>query len=346
LGSLVFVGLGLGAKGISLEGIEELKSADSVYLEYYTTPHEPQLLRQLEIATGTRPTVVDRDFVEDGTRILSEAKERKVALAVLGDPMIATTHNELRARAIRQGVETKVVHGTTIASAAASASGLHSYKFSRTVTITREAVGRLTQAYHILHENLLEGAHTLLLLEYDIKSGEGVAPADAIAGLLLAEGNFKRGAVSERTFALVLSRLGRGDSNFSAGSFSELSEKSYGEPPHCLVVPGKLHFTESEAVAAIFLIDESQARSNSEVVLRTAQTLVPKYVAKTRKALESVKDKLGPQYEHVVENAELYMKDAENFLANGEDEMAMLSIGYAEGLLDSLSFAGVIRIDW
>ncbi len=40
------------------------------------------------------------------------------------------------------------------------------------------------------------------------------------------------------------------------------------------------------------------------------------------------------------------MKDAENFLANGEDEMAMLSIGYAEGLLDSLSFSGVIKIDW
>jgi diphthine synthase len=59
-----------------------------------------------------------------------------------------------------------------------------------------------------------------------------------------------------------------------------------------------------------------------------------------------VKVRLGPQYEHVLENAELYMKDAETFLANGEDEMAMLSIGYAEGLLDSLSFAGVVKIDW
>jgi len=346
VGRLVFVGLGLGPRGVSLEGVEELKSANAIYLEYYTTPHEPSLLKELERVLGKSLTIVDREFVEDGTRILEEASKKKVALAVLGDPMIATTHDELRARAIRQGIETRVVHGATIASAAASASGLHSYKFSRTVTITRESVGRLTQAYHVLHENLLEGAHTLLLLEYDIKSGEGVTPADAMAGLLLAEGNFKRGVVSDRTFALVVSRLGRGDSNFSAGSFSELSKNSYGEPPHCLVVPGKLHFTESEAVAAIFSIDESQTRSNSEVVLRTAQTLVPKYIAKTRRALESVRSKLGPQYEHVVENAELYMKDAEGFLANGEDEMAMLSVGYAEGLLDSLSFAGVVRIDW
>jgi diphthine synthase len=346
MGRLSFVGLGLGAKGITLEGVTELKSADTIYLEYYTTPHEPKLINQLEGATGRRPVIVDRGFVEDGNRILSEAARKKVALAVLGDPMIATTHNELRVRAIRQGVETRVVHSATIASAAASESGLHSYKFSRTVTVTREAVGRLTQAYHILHDNLLEGAHTLLLLEYDVQSGEGVSPADALAGLLLAEGNFKRGVVSENTFAMVLSRLGREDARFMAGSVVVLAKKDFGEAPHCIIVPGRLHFTEVEAVGSIFSVPESEVRSNSEGILRTAQTLVPRYVAKTKRALGSVKERLGSQYEHVIENAELYMKDAENFLANGEDEMAMLSIGYAEGLLDSLAFSGVTKIEW
>jgi len=346
LGRLSFVGLGLGAKGITLEGVEEMKGSDVIYLEYYTTPHEPQLLKQVQASTGKSLTIVDRQFVEDGNKILSDAEGKKAVLAVLGDPMIATTHNELRVRAIKRGVETRVIHAATIASAAASASGLHSYKFSRTVTITRESVGKLTQAYHILHENLLEGAHTLLLLEYDIQSGQGVTPADAMAGLLLAEGNFKRGVVSEGTFAILLSRLGREDPALAAGAFAELSMREMGAPPHCLIIPGKLHFTEVEAVSAIFSIEDQRVRSNSDEVLRTAQTLVPKYVAKTRRALDSVKAKLGPQYEHVLENAELYMRDAETFLANGEDEMAMLSIGYAEGLLDSLSFAGVVKIDW
>jgi diphthine synthase len=346
MGRLSFVGLGLGAKGITLEGVEEMIGSDVIYLEYYTTPHEPQLLKQVQSSTGKGITIVDREFVEDGGKILTDAEGKKVVLAVLGDPMIATTHNELRVRAIRRGIETRVVHSATIASAAASASGLHSYKFSRTVTVTRESVGKLTQAYHILHENLLEGAHTLLLLEYDIQSGQGVTPADAMAGLLLAEGNFKRGVVREDTFAILLSRLGREDSALAAGGFAELSANDAGAPPHCLIIPGKLHFTEVEAVSAIFTIDEQKVWSNSDRVLRTAQALVPKYVAKTRRALDSVKAKLGPQYEHVLENAELYVKDAETFLANGEDEMAMLSIGYAEGLLDSLSFAGVIKIDW
>ena len=346
MGRLSFVGLGLGARGITLEGVEEMVDADVVYLEYYTTPHEPELLKELQKAAGKSITVVDRGFVEDGGRILSEAATKKVVLAVLGDPMIATTHDELRVRAIRQGAETRVFHSATIVSAAASASGLHSYKFSRTVTVTRESVSKLAQAYHLLHENLLEGAHTLLLLEYDIQAGEGVTPADAMAGLLLAEANFKRGVVSEDMFALVLSRVGRADALLAAGSLRELSKREFGSPPHCIVIPGKLHFTESEAVSAIFSVGEQTVRGNSDRVLRTAQALVPRYVGKARRALESVRPKLGPQYEHVLENAELYMKDAESFLANGEDEMAMLSVGYAEGLLDSLAFAGVVKIDW
>ncbi|MDA4120954.1 MAG: diphthine synthase [Thaumarchaeota archaeon] len=346
MGRLSFVGLGLGPRGVSIAGVEELRASDVAYLEYYTTPHEPQLLKILQKATGKQLVIVDRDFVEDGSRILSEAREKKVALAVLGDPMIATTHCELRVRAIRQGVETRVLYGATIATAAASASGLHSYKFSRTVTVTRESVNKLSQAYHILHENLLEGAHTLLLLEYDVKSGEGVTPAQAMQGLLLAEANFKRGVVNEKTFAIVLSRVGREDQALAGGEFTALATTDFGEPPHSVVLPGKLHFTEVEAISAIFSINQKDVKGNSEAVLRTAQTLIPKYVAKTRRALDSVKSKLGPQYEHVIENAELYLKDAETFLANGEDEMAMLSVGYAEGLLDSLSFAGVVRIDW
>jgi diphthine synthase len=346
MGRLCFIGLGLGAKGITLEGVSELKSADMIYFEYYTTPHEPRLLGAVQEAAGKPLAVVDREFVEDGTAILADAQEKNVALAVVGDPMIATTHSELRVRAIRKGIETRVVHAATIASAAASASGLHSYKFSRTVTVTKEAVNRLTQAYHVLHQNLLVGAHTLLLLEYDTASGEGVTPGEAMGGLLLAEGNFKRGVVSEKTFALVLSRVGREDGSLAAGAFSELSAKEYGEAPHSVVIPGTLHFTEAEAVSAIFSLPADAVRGNSDAVLRTAQTLVPKYAAKTRRALDSVRGRVGPQYDKVVENAELYLKDAEGFLANQEDELAMLSIGYAEGLLDSLGFAGVAEVEW
>lgn len=350
MGRLIFVGLGLGPRGVSVEGLEELRSADIVYLEYYTTPHDPALLRHLEKEVGRELIIVDRAFVEDGRKILDEAgdkgKEWKVVLATPGDPMVATTHDELRARAIRSGIVTKVVHGATIATAAAGSSGLHYYKFSTTVTVTREEVQKLGQVYHTLHQNLLKGAHTLLLLEYDIQAGEGVSPAEAIAGLVRAEENFKRGVVNSATFALVLSRLGREDESLAAGTLEELGKKEFGEPPHSIVIPGNLHFTESDSVSAIFGLNAEKVKGNSDGVLRTAQSLVPKYVAKTKRALASVKPRLGEGYEEVVENAELYLRDAENFLANGQDELAMLSVGYAEGLIDSLSFAGVAKIDW
>ena len=36
---------------------------------------------------------------------------------------------------------------------------------------------------------------------------------------------------------------------------------------------------------------------------------------------------------------ELYINDAENFLKQGKDENAVLSIGYADGLVDALRMA-------
>jgi len=346
LGKLTFVGLGLGAKGITLEGMEAIKEADVAFLEYYTTPHEATLLEEIEKSTGKVLTVVDRGFVEDGKTILAEAQKSSVVLAVPGDPMIATTHNDLRTRAIRSGIETLIVHAATIASSAASASGLHYYKFGGTITVTRENVNVLHQVYQTLHRNLLFGLHTLLLLEVDVESNESVTPNGAIQGLLQAERNFKRAVIADDTFGIVLSRVGRVDFEVRAGSFSELQRWEFGEHPHCLIIPGKLHFTEVEAVRSIFSVGEEEIGDNAEEIRRNAELLIPRYAEKTRKTLASVRGHLGPDYGSLVENVEAYISDAERFLTDGEDELAMLNMGYAEGLLDALGLTGKIKIDW
>ena len=345
-GTLTLVGLGLGAKGITIEGIEAIKGANVVYLEYYTTPHEATLLRELERITGKELIVVDRGFVEDGKKILVEAQRSKVVLAVPGDPMIATTHNDLRVRATRSGIKTAVVHAATIATSAASVSGLHYYKFGGTITVTRGNVSGMQQVYHTLHRNLLFGMHTLLLLEADVESGESVTPNSAMQGLLDAEKNFKRKVISGDTLALALSRVGRADFEAKAGRMLDLTELDFGEQPHCLIIPGKLHFTEVEAVSVIFSLSEKEIGDNAKNIKRTAEVLIPGYVEKTRNALESVRGRLGKECESLLENVELYMSDAERFLASGEDELAMLNMGYAEGLLDALGLTGRIKIDW
>ena len=52
------------------------------------------------------------------------------------------------------------------------------------------------------------------------------------------------------------------------------------------------------------------------------------------------------RHKELLENAELYLRDSERFLANDQDELAMLSVGYAEGLVDALSFTGEVKLSW
>lgn len=327
-------------------GVRAIRQADTAYLEYYTTPHEPRLLQELEAAAGRTLTIVDRTFVEDGKKIIEEAAAGDVVLAVQGDPMIATTHSDLMVRAIGFGIPTAIIHGATIATAAASASGLHFYKFGATVTFTRESVNYHQQVYKRIHQNLLDGSHTLLLLEYNTEVGEGVGPAKLIDGLLQAEANFKREVISEATFMVVLSRVGSPQEALKAGTLADLRTLDYGQAPHVAIVPGRLHFSEKEALAAVAGVNQDQVGDNAASVRRTAEVLVPKYVEKAKKALETARANLKEGYDELFDNADLYAKDAESFLAGGQDELAMLSIGYAEGLIDALKFTGKLDLEW
>jgi diphthine synthase len=346
LGELVFVGLGLGDRGVSLAGMDAIKASDLTYLERYTSPPSPTLVQGLEAATGKKVLVVRREFVEDGKEILERASISKVVLAVQGDPMIATTHSDLRVRAASRGIRTSVVHGATIPAAAASESGLHYYKFGGTITFTLESASHHQDVYRRVHRNLLEGQHTFILLEHDVEKDEGVDPSLVFERLLDAEKNFGRGVLSEGTLAIVLGRVGMEGEAAFAGSFGALRGRSFGPPPHCVIIPGRLHFTEEEALAAILGLDKKDIVDNSSAVKRTAQVLVPRYVEKARKALVEARESLNGKHPELLENAELYLKDSEGFLANDEDELAMLSVGYAEGLVDALSFTGEAKLSW
>jgi diphthine synthase len=343
---LVFVGLGLGDRGVSLAGVDAIGASDLTYFERYTSPPSPTLVKDLEAATGKSVSVVGREFVEDGKAILEKAGASRVVLAVQGDPMIATTHNDLRVRAASRGISTRVVHGATIPAAAASESGLHYYKFGGTITFTMESAYHHQDVYQRIHRNLLEGQHTLILLEHDVEKGRGVDPAFVFQRLLDAEKNFKREVLSEGTLAVVLGRVGMKDEAVVGGAMGALRGSSFGPPPHCVIIPGRLHFTEEEALATILKLDKKDIVDNSSKVRRTAQVLVPRYVEKARRALEEARGSLKEKHKELLENAELYLRDSESFLANSQDELAMLSVGYAEGLIDALSFTGEVRLTW
>ncbi|GAH94533.1 unnamed protein product, partial [marine sediment metagenome] len=162
---LVFIGLGLHGEGISLQGLREAQRADVLYAELYTSLVPSFNLKKLEREIGKLIQVVGREAVEQHPdEILETAKIRKVVFLVPGDPMVATTHVDLRLRAAKAGIETKVVHAASIASAAAGLAGLQSYKFGRTATVPFPD-NPSQVPYEMLVENSKRGLHTLLLLD-------------------------------------------------------------------------------------------------------------------------------------------------------------------------------------
>src|SRR3990172_3396629 len=287
MGSLVFVGFGLaGSVSLSLEGVVAAKAADKVYLEVYTSPSNDSLRRELEGIIGLEVELIGRETIEDGRRILEESKSLNVVLIAPGDSMVATTHMDLRIRAAAEGIDTGVVHNASILSALFGETGLHAYKFGKTVTMARSGPTLHTTVYSTVFDNLVHRLHTIVLLEHDYVSGFFFDPLSAIKGLLDTEAELKQGIFDEDTLLIFASRIGRKDQLVVAGRISTLMQKDFGQPPHVLVVPGRLHFTEVDALKVLLKTGEEEIRDNSERAPRLAEKMVNRYTKKARAALD------------------------------------------------------------
>ena len=80
---------------------------------------------------------------------------------------------------------------------------------------------------------------------------------------------------------------------------------------------------------------------NTEKTKKISIQMMKKYVPMVRESLEEIQPlyKDQKEFQGILENAELYVKDAKKFLEDGQDEVAILSIGYADGLVDALRLA-------
>ena len=342
---LWFVGTGInGYRGLSLAALDVLKSCDMVYVERFTSALSDSDLQGLNSILGKEVRPVQRWFVEDGREILEVAKRNEIALVTYGDPLIATTHSELRSRAARNSVKTAVLHSASGIASIIGETGLHVYKFGRIVTMMSEPRSAVS-VYHTIFENLLAGNHTLILTEYSHNEGKEpffLDPASVFRMLLDAERDQKNQIVTSDTFAVVASRVGMADQKITSGKVGSLAKVDFGAGPHSVIITGSLHFTESEAMAALTeSIDV--AADNSQNVKGISTQMVERYAPKAKQAVKQMRDIVsqGANNEgmfEVLDNAEYYIADAERFLRQAKFELAVLSIGYAEGLIDSLRF--------
>ena len=248
--SLYFIGIGLyDEKDVSLRGLEAIKKCNIVYLENYTSILSCSV-KKLEEFYGKKIIPASRELVEKKAEetILKHALEKDAAFLVVGDPMSATTHIDLRLRAEKAGIKCFVIHNASVFSAV-GITGLQLYKFGRTTSIPfPEDKWHPETPYNAIKENRKSGLHTLVLL--DLRPGEKrfMTINQAIEYLLSIEEKRKEKVFSKGLFCVGCARLGSLKPYIKAGNAKKLLKEDFGKPMHCLIVPGKLHFAEEEAL--------------------------------------------------------------------------------------------------
>lgn len=252
-GTLTFVGLGLSDdQGVSLRGLNEIELADLVFAEAYTSALYEGSIERLEKRAGKKISVLDRVAVEEGMIVLDAAAEKKVALLVAGDPMTATTHIDLRLRAEKKGIRTRVIHGSSILTAVPGVLGLQHYKFGRTTTIPFPQEGYSpTSPHEVISENLSRGLHTLVLLDIDAENSRYMTANEGMHSLLDMDRRLGKGVIDESTLICVIARAGGEDCVARADRLGDMIALDFGPPLHTLVVPGKLHFMEEESLQVL-----------------------------------------------------------------------------------------------
>lgn len=248
VGELLFIGLGLyDERDLSVRAREEAQACDVLYAEFYTSALRGTTAEKLGAVLGRPVHVLQREDVESGDRLVREAASKRVGFLVPGDPMMATTHVDLRLRAAKAGIRTRIVHGSSILTAAIGLLGLQAYKFGRTTTIPIPEKGfRPTSPLDAIVANRAAGLHTLVLLDLK-EDGRFLTANEALSYLTDVGGDrFPPG-----TLVCVVGGAGSADPVVRADRADRLASADLGPPLHCLVVPAALHFAEREALVRL-----------------------------------------------------------------------------------------------
>jgi diphthine synthase len=264
---LIFIGLGLfDERDISVKGLDAIRAADLVYAEFYTSRLMGAALETLEAFYGRRVHLLSRKQVEVDPAWMEDALDKDVAFLVGGDAMVSTTHLDLRLRAARMGIKTRVIHSSSIVTAVSGLCGLQNYRFGRSTTIPFPYVSRgkriIAQTpYQVLTENLDRNLHTMLFLDIQIDSTERYMTVNEGVALLMEMEDISGGERLNGALAIGIARAGSDDATVKADLLPRLQECDFGGPLHILIVPAKLHFMEAQALAVLAGAPEDAIKS-------------------------------------------------------------------------------------
>ena len=250
---LYFIGLGLYDAGdISMKGAEALKNVDAIYAEFYTARLFGTNISALEEMLGIEITILKREQVEEENIPLKEAENKDVAFVSAGVPLIATTHSDLMIEARKKGIETRVIHSSSILSAAPGIAGLQAYKFGKVTTIPFPEENYFPHSpYLAVKENMESKLHTLVLLDIRAHENRYMTANQGLEYLMRVESERGENLISGDTLAVVIARAGADKPVVRADKIEKLLHEDFGGPLHCLMIPSDLHFMEAEALVVL-----------------------------------------------------------------------------------------------
>ena len=250
---LSFVGLGLDKTDLSIRALEEIKQADKIFGEAYTTCIPEETRNELEQFITREVIWLEReDLEEHADRFLMKARYTTIVLLVGGDPFVATTHMALRMRAAELGIPCHVIHAPSIYSVVSS-TGLFSYKFGRATSIPfLEQADPSEVPYDVIAKNQTIDAHTLVFLDLVVRQNRYMTIEEGLTILETLERKRGENVIQSNMLVIGLARVGTTSAVIQAGEFAQIKELRFGAPPQAIVIPGPLHFAEAEALVKLW----------------------------------------------------------------------------------------------
>ena len=245
---LSLVGLGFGTPDhLTIEGKHILKRADCIYIESYTSKLSAPL-KAYEDALDTTVSYVYRENMEqDMNALIEEAKNKHIAVGIIGDVFSATTHSAVYTEAVSQGVTVQVSHNTSIFNAISS-TGLQLYKFGKTTSIVAPQGSWLPHSpLYAIKENLERGLHTMCLLDIKVSEDKSMYMSckEALDILLNIQAAENVEVLNSKQRVIYTKNIGLQSQEVATGTVQSPPIMKKG-PLQTLVIPGEMHESEEE----------------------------------------------------------------------------------------------------
>jgi len=263
-------------KQITLEALEALKGSDIIYLDSYTNLSTDINTETLSQTIGKQVIQASRSMLEfpGVKKVITEARSKNISIAVVGDPLVATTHSIILEEASKRKIPFKVIHGVSGVYTSMLESLLQVYKFGRIVTLVyplKDIYPYSTLSY--LYANMCLGLHTLLLLDLKLDEDKLMKAHEAASILMEMEERKWGKTLLDKVLAIVLEASGTPRQKTTIELLEDVGSEKFHTIPQSIIIPGKLHFEEEELLQKIYEVEEGILRTHQETLKSKLDTI-------------------------------------------------------------------------